>query len=79
MEDGDWAVLHVADNGSGISPEAQEKLFTFYFTTKSSGTGLGLALTRQMVEAWGGHISYETVQDEGTRFTIRLPMIQAAS
>jgi signal transduction histidine kinase len=70
-----YAVLTVADNGSGISAETQEKLFTPYFTTKSSGTGIGLAMTRQMVEAWSGTISYETKLDEGTTFSIRLPLI----
>jgi signal transduction histidine kinase len=70
---GEEAVISVADNGTGISAEAQEKLFTPYFTTKSSGTGLGLAMTRQMVEAWGGSIRYETLQGVGTTFFIRLP------
>jgi signal transduction histidine kinase len=67
------AVIAVQDNGQGISDEAARKLFTPYFTTKTSGTGIGLAMTRQMVEAWGGSIGYETVQGEGTTFFIRLP------
>lgn len=75
---GDNAVLSVADNGTGISKEAQEKLFTPYFTTKTSGTGLGLAMSRQMVEAWGGNIRYETAQGKGTTFIITLPMLQSA-
>jgi signal transduction histidine kinase len=70
-----YGVLKVTDNGSGISAETQEKLFTLYFTTKNSGTGLGLAMTRQMVEAWKGTISYETKLGEGTTFSIRLPLI----
>ncbi len=72
--EGDEALIRVTDNGEGISLEAQEKLFTPYFTTKTSGTGLGLAMTRQMVEVWGGHISYETSPDKGTTFMIRLPV-----
>lgn len=71
---GDVAQITVRDNGSGISEEAQAKLFTPYFTTKNSGTGLGLAMTRQMVEAWGGSISYETEADVGTTFLIKLPL-----
>jgi signal transduction histidine kinase len=74
--DGAEAVLRVVDNGTGISPEAQERLFTLYFTTKTSGTGLGLAMSRQMVEAWGGSIRYETQPGKGTTFTIRLPMLK---
>jgi signal transduction histidine kinase len=70
-----YGVLKVTDNGSGISAETQEQLFTLYFTTKNSGTGLGLAMTRQMVEAWKGTISYETTLGEGTTFSIRLPLI----
>jgi two-component system nitrogen regulation sensor histidine kinase NtrY len=71
---GETAQITVRDNGSGISEEAQAKLFTPYFTTKNSGTGLGLAMTRQMVESWGGNISYETEADVGTTFIIRLPL-----
>jgi signal transduction histidine kinase len=78
-EDKPDAVLSVEDNGSGIPAEVQEKLFTPYFTTKSSGTGLGLAMTRQMVEAWGGSIRFETEQGEGTTFFIRLPLMPAAA
>jgi signal transduction histidine kinase/type II secretory pathway pseudopilin PulG len=69
------AVLEVQDNGQGISEETEQKLFTPYFTTKTSGTGLGLAMTRQMVEVWGGSISYTTELGIGTTFVIRLPMI----
>ena len=75
----DEAVITVSDNGSGISTEAQERLFTPYFTTKTSGTGLGLAMTRQMVEVWGGSISYETAEALGTTFTIRLPVLGAGA
>jgi signal transduction histidine kinase len=71
---GDVAQITVRDNGSGISDDAQAKLFTPYFTTKNSGTGLGLAMTRQMVEAWGGEITYETEADVGTTFIIKLPL-----
>ncbi len=70
------ALITVSDNGGGISPEAQARLFTPYFTTKTSGTGLGLAMTRQMVEVWGGNISYQTAEGKGTTFTIQLPMAE---
>lgn len=72
------AFITVEDNGMGISEAAQAKLFTPYFTTKNSGTGLGLAMTRQMIEQWGGEISYETTIDVGTRFVISLPLATKA-
>lgn len=68
------ATVRVADNGSGILPELQEKLFTPYFTTKSSGTGLGLAMSLQIIESWGGSIRFETRLGEGTTFIVSLPL-----
>lgn len=66
--------ISIEDNGLGISAEAQAKLFTPYFTTKSSGTGLGLAMSQQMMEQWGGTISYTTVLGQGTCFTLEFPV-----
>ena len=67
-----WLVS-VADNGSGISAEVREKVFSPNFTTKSSGTGLGLAMARQMVEQMGGEIYFETTPGQGTVFYVELP------
>ncbi|MBS1615671.1 MAG: hypothetical protein JST06_06085 [Bacteroidetes bacterium] len=67
------AIIRVSDNGSGIRPDLQEKLFTPYFTTKSSGTGLGLAMSRQILESWGGSIGFETRVGEGTTFKVCVP------
>ncbi|MEO6834027.1 MAG: HAMP domain-containing sensor histidine kinase [Chitinophagaceae bacterium] len=75
FQQGNWAIITVEDNGSGISEEAQAKMFTPYFTTKSSGTGLGLAMTRQMIEQWGGQIRYDTTPEVGTRFELRFPLV----
>lgn len=65
--------IAVKDNGSGIPAELQKRIFTPYFTTKSSGTGIGLAMTKNMVEQSGGSIGFHTVPDTGTEFFVLLP------
>lgn len=65
--------LVVDDDGSGIGEEVREKVFDPFFTTKERGTGLGLAVTRQIVEAHGGTIACEPREPHGTRFFIHLP------
>jgi signal transduction histidine kinase len=69
--------LVVDDEGSGIGDELREKVFDPFFTTKERGTGLGLAVTRQIVEAHGGTISCEARAPRGTRFFVHLPQAQA--
>lgn len=64
--------IRIKDNGSGIAPEIQEKIFEPNFTTKTSGMGLGLAICRQIIGSFGGEIGFETVPGEGTEFFIRL-------
>lgn len=71
-----YVSIAVQDNGYGIRPEAQEKLFQPNFTTKSSGTGLGLAFVKQAIEGMGGSIRYETQIGKGTTFFIRIPPAQ---
>jgi len=70
------AVVSIRDNGSGISPEMQEKVFLPNFTTKSSGTGLGLAISTNIIESVGGRIYFETVLNKGTTFFVELPVLQ---
>lgn len=70
-----YVLIAIQDNGHGISPEAREKLFQPNFTTKSSGTGLGLAFVKQAVEGMGGNIRYETYVGKGTTFYIRIPSV----
>jgi two-component system nitrogen regulation sensor histidine kinase NtrY len=69
--------IGVGDNGTGLNPEVKRRLFEPYFSTKSSGTGLGLAIARRAVEAHRGTIEVDSAPGEGTRFRIRLPVIQA--
>ncbi len=67
-------MLTVADSGAGIPPEARDRIFEPYYTTKVKGLGLGLPLARQIVEAHGGTITVEPVAGGGTRFLVTLPL-----
>jgi C4-dicarboxylate-specific signal transduction histidine kinase len=73
-EDGQ-VVLAVRDTGVGMTPETRARLFTPFFTTKApgQGTGLGLSVTRRIVEAHGGRIEVDTDPGRGTAFEVRLP------
>ena len=75
---GDDIVVEVVDEGVGIPPEIQAKIFEPFFTTKAdnktSGLGLGLSVTRGMVEAMGGKIDFTSRQGEGTTFTVTIPI-----
>ena len=71
---GDHVRITVLDEGTGIPPERLDKLFEPYFTTKAKGTGLGLVIARQIVEDHGGRIEIRSVEGEGTRVEIRLPL-----
>ena len=64
--------IDIRDNGCGISPEQQAEIFQPFFTTKESGTGLGLPVVKQVVEAHDGSISVESAPDHGTVFHIFL-------
>lgn len=63
-----------ADTGTGISPEQIDKVFDPYFTTKSAGLGLGLPLTRRIIEEHGGRIDLSSTPLAGTRIAIHLPI-----
>lgn len=67
-------VLTVEDNGMGLSPEITAHLFDSFFTTKSDGMGMGLAICRTIVEAHGGEIDAENVATGGARFRVTLPL-----
>ncbi|MCX8188796.1 MAG: PAS domain S-box protein [Nitrososphaeria archaeon] len=69
----DDLILEVKDTGVGIPEENIKKIFTPFFTTKSKGQGLGLAVCKRLVETLGGNISVESKVGEGTKFIIKLP------
>lgn len=68
------AWVNFRDNGPGISEEIRNKIFTPNFTTKSSGSGLGLTLSRKIVELLGGNLTFESITGMGTTFTVDLPI-----
>lgn len=67
--------ISIRDNGEGIAPEMQERIFIPNFTTKSSGTGLGLAMCKGIVEQARGKIWFDTEQGKGTTFYVELPVV----
>lgn len=69
-----WLVA-ITDNGGGISPELAGKIFSPYFTTKSSGMGLGLAIVQNIISGIGGSIGYESSEKKGTTFQLRFPIL----
>ncbi|MFT6148046.1 MAG: signal transduction histidine kinase [Saprospiraceae bacterium] len=73
---GDVAIVSVRDNGSGIPEDKRKKVFVPNFTTKSSGTGLGLAMSKNIVEATGGKIYFKTDTDIGTVFFVEIPITE---
>jgi len=70
---GGYVWVEFADTGLGIPRENLAKIFTPFFTTRSTGVGLGLAVSHGIVEAHGGTISVESKEGEGSTFTVRLP------
>nr|WP_237487850.1 HAMP domain-containing sensor histidine kinase [Hufsiella arboris] len=69
------AAVSISDNGRGIPDGLKDRIFNPNFTTKSSGTGLGLAFVKQAIENMQGTISFKTSHDEGTEFYITLPLV----
>ena len=72
--DGDEFVsFEISDTGNGIPSENLSKIFEPYFSTKETGTGLGLAIVQKIVDIHHGHITVESKEGEGTKFTVKLP------
>lgn len=63
--------IEVADNGPGITPEAQDKIFIPFYTTKPTGSGIGLSLSRQIMRLHNGSISVESKLEEGSAFRLQ--------
>ena len=66
-------VITVSDNGYGIVPEAMDKIFVPFFTTKQGGSGIGLSVCRQIMNRHGGSISVISEEEKGTTFTLQFP------
>ncbi len=75
----EFIIVKITDSGEGIPQHIQEKIFTPNFTTKTSGTGLGLAMSRSIVEQAKGELWFETEEGRGTTFFVRLPLLRATS
>ncbi len=74
----DWLTIKIADNGSSIPLQIQDKIFDNFFTTKpvGKGTGMGLAITYQIVtEKHGGKLRLNSLLGKGTEFEIVLPIV----
>ena len=67
-------VVSIHDNGGGIPVQTRDKIFMPNFTTKSSGTGLGLAMSKSIAEQSQGDIWFETVDGDGTIFFVKLAL-----
>jgi signal transduction histidine kinase len=63
----------VQDTGVGIPEDVKTRMFTPLFTTKSKGQGLGLAVVKRLVDALKGEITFESQENKGTKFTVKLP------
>lgn len=74
----DWIKVSIADTGAGIPEENLEKIFDPLFTTKAKGIGLGLALTKTLVERHGGIIEVVSEVGKGTTFTVKLTIGRGA-
>ena len=74
----DAIILEVSDDGSGIPPEVEKRLFDPFFSTKETGTGLGLPIAARMVEKLGGMLQYQTRPGHGTTFGVTLPRAEPA-
>ncbi len=78
---GDWAVLTVADDGPGIPPADQEKIFSTFYTSREGegGMGLGLSITRQLVRKMGGVVTVSSDLGKGSRFEVCVPIMGTRS
>jgi two-component system, NtrC family, sensor histidine kinase HydH len=72
--EGDSAILDVTDTGVGMTQDVAAQVFDAFYSTKASGSGLGLPTTRKIVEAHGGSIALQSEPGQGSRFIVRLPL-----
>ncbi|HEX8802172.1 MAG TPA: ATP-binding protein, partial [Terriglobales bacterium] len=73
------ALIEVHDQGTGIAPDIQDKVFNLYFTTKKSGSGIGLAMSYRVLQMHSGALDFTTELGAGTTFRLLLPLAEAQS
>jgi signal transduction histidine kinase len=73
-EDRKSAILRISDEGVGIPDEVREKIFDLYFTTKTEGSGIGLAMTYRIIQLHHGSIDVQSRGERGTEFRLRIPL-----
>jgi two-component system sensor histidine kinase PilS (NtrC family) len=78
-DDSGWCEIVIKDTGRGIGHDYLDKIFDPFFTTKTGGTGLGLAIVERIIEDHGGIIDVESENGRGTKFRIRLPVLEEAA
>ena len=71
------AQIEIQDTGPGIPPAIRDKIFNLYFTTKKSGSGIGLAMTYRIMQLHNGSVHFDTRSGEGTTFYLTLPLVRA--
>jgi signal transduction histidine kinase len=74
-EDGEGPVISIRDNGAGMPPEVLARLYEPFFTTKERGSGLGLGISRRIVDEHGGRLEIHSEAGQGTEVIIRLPRL----
>jgi NO-binding membrane sensor protein with MHYT domain/nitrogen-specific signal transduction histidine kinase len=72
-KDTDGILIQIIDSGAGLDPEQAQRIFQPFFTTKPQGLGMGLAISRSIIEAHGGHLSARRRNSDGAIFEVRLP------
>jgi len=77
--EGDGAMIGVRDQGAGIPDNIRDKIFNLYFTTKSGGSGIGLAMAYRVVQLHHGSVEFSTIIDHGTTFYLRFPLAEIAT
>src|SRR5579864_8499772 len=77
--DGDSALISIRDQGAGIPENIRDKIFNLYFTTKTGGSGIGLAMAYRVVQMHHGSVEFTSIIDHGTTFYLRFPLAEAAA
>jgi signal transduction histidine kinase len=74
FRDNDEAQIEVRDQGAGIPVELRDRIFNLYFTTKKTGSGIGLAMAYRVMQLHNGSVEYDSVEGRGTTFRMRFPV-----